>query len=441
MSLVSTSGVRGPVGEAVTERLAAGIGRTLAHDGADRVVVGRDARPSSERLIGALAAGAAQGGTAVIDVGLVATPTLARAVPWYNGDAGVMVTASHNPPRDNGFKFWDEDGIVFRRDRVASIVSAARAKDRAIDPNISVANRDNQDAQDRHVAAIAESTPRLEGTAVVVDIGNGAGGVTATALRERGARVIPLYARPDGRFPNRPSEPTAANCTTLQRRVANTGADLGVALDGDADRLLAVTEDGDPLAGDALLSILARQTVSPGGTVVVSINTSHTVERTLVEAGITVERTSVGDPTVIRHALATGAGFAGEPSGGFIWPDAHPVPDGPMAACRLAGIVERSGPLSAIAGSHETGTVRRCNLESADKGAHVAAVADRLTDRYEDWQRTNDGIRVTLPDGWLLIRASGTEPLLRITAEAATPERTTILLERARAHVRAAAPS
>jgi phosphoglucosamine mutase len=433
--MFGTSGIRGPVGEDVTAGLALSVGRALAVD-TDRVVVGRDPRESGRFLADAVAAGLRECDTDVVRLGVAATPTVGRSVATRDADAGVAVTASHNPPEDNGLKLWQPSGQAFDESRRDAI--AERVHEEAFDP----ASWDNlgsqsrwEGARERHAAAIVDAvgedgTP-LADLSVAVDLGNGAGGVSVDALLALGASVETLNAQPDGSFPGRPSEPTAENCETLRELVAAGSFDLGIAHDGDADRMLAVTEEGAWLPGDVLLALFARRAVSEGEQVAVPVDTSLAVADAVAAAGGSIVRTRVGDVYVAERASEAGVAFGGEPSGAWIWPEETLCPDGPLAAAKLAALVAERGPLSELAGSVETYPIRRTSVEVDEKGAVMEGVVDQVAGAYDD-VATLDGVRVDLGDAWFLVRASGTQPLVRVTAEAREAARAESAFEEAR---------
>jgi len=427
--MFGTSGIRGPVGETVTARLALDVGRALGVD-ADRVVVGRDARESGRPLVDAFAAGLLESGVDVVDLGLAATPTVARAVAWEDADAGAVVTASHNPPEDNGLKLWQPSGQAFDGERRDRIERRVRESETALSAWDGTGLRTHKTAVDRHREALREAVTVPENLSVLVDLGNGMGGVTADALDELGCHVETLNAQPDGSFPGRPSEPTAGNCESLATLVGHTDADLGVAHDGDADRMRAVTADGEFLSGDVLLAILARDAATEGDRVAVPVDTSLAVEDYLAAAGIGTVRTPVGDVYVAEAASEAGVAFGGEPSGAWIWPEETLCPDGPLAACKLAELAA-DRPLADRASDVETYPIRRTSVDTPDKAGAMAAISERVRERYDDVS-TLDGVRVDCGDGWFLLRASGTEPLVRITAEAREDGRATELFETAR---------
>jgi len=427
--MFGTSGIRGPVGETVTASLALSVGRALGVD-ADRVVVGRDARQSGKPLLDALGAGLCESGVDVVDLGLAATPTVARAVGWEGADAGVVVTASHNPPEDNGLKLWQPGGQAFDEERRGRIEGRIREEAATLAAWDRIGERTTATAIRRHRDAIVDAVSMSEAVSVVVDVGNGAGGVTVDALEALGCHVETLNAQPDGSFPGRPSEPTADNCGSLSSLVGSGDADLGVAHDGDADRMRAVTADGEFLGGDVLLAMFARAAASAGDRVAVPVDTSLAVEDHLAEAGIETTRTPVGDVYVAEAASKPGVAFGGEPSGAWIWPDRTLCPDGPLAACRIAALAAER-PLAARARDIRTYPIRRASVETSAKREAMERIRDLVSNRYDDVS-TLDGVRVDVADGWFLLRASGTQPLIRITAEARQASRADALFEDAR---------
>jgi phosphoglucosamine mutase len=429
--MFGTSGVRGRVGADITADLALAVGRALGVD-TDRVVVGRDARESGPALVDALAAGLCESGTDVVDVGLAATPTVARAIAWEDADAGVVVTASHNPPEDNGLKLWQESGQAFDADLRERIADRVETGETALASWDGFGTRRAAAATDRHRAALVEAVSLDRPLTVAVDVGNGAGRVTADALDDLGCAVETLNAQPDGSFPGRPSEPTAGNCESLAALVAATDADLGIAHDGDADRTRAVDETGAFLSGDVLLALLGRAAADAGDRVAVPVDTSLAVKDHLAGAGIETVRTPVGDVYVAAAASESGVSFGGEPSGAWIWPGETLCPDGPLAACKLAALAAEQ-PLGERSSKIETYPLRRTAIEVSDKQETMAAVREHAG-AYDDIS-TLDGVRVERGDAWFLVRASGTEPVVRVTAEARDPDRLETVFEEARALV------
>ncbi len=427
--MFGTSGVRGPVGETVTARLALDIARAVAVD-ADRIVVGRDARDSGRALVDAVAAGAMECGVDVVDLGVAATPTVARAIAARDADAGVVVTASHNPPEDNGIKLWTPSGQAFdtsQQDAIERRIEAGEVPAAAWDDHGERTAWNG--ARAAHCEALVAAGRRwgdgddapLDDLAVAVDVGNGTGAVTADALYALGASVTTLNAQPDGRFPARPSEPTAETCRGLIEHVAGTDTDLGIAHDGDADRMMAVTETGAFVSGDELLAVFGAAAAGGGERIAAPVDTSLAVDDALAEGGASVVRTRVGDVYVAEKTRETGVVFGGEPSGAWIFPAETRCPDGPLAAVVLAALAA-DRPLADRVAELPDYPIRREAVETDRKAAAMAAVTDRVRTSYDDVTEI-DGVRVGLDDGWFLIRASGTQPLIRLTAEARKADR------------------
>jgi phosphoglucosamine mutase len=431
--MFGTSGIRGPVGETVTAELALRIGQAVAAD-ADRVVLGQDARVSGDVLADAASAGLRACGADVVRLGVASTPTIARSVEWQEADVGVDVTASHNPAEDNGIKLWTPSGQAFDEEEAQAIVRRLESDDVERAPWNELGAESSWDgANARHVEELADGFDGMDGLDVVVGLGNGAGRVTVDALYELGAAVDTVNAQRDGRFPARESEPKAETLSTLRATVSATEADFGVAHDGDADRMVAVSDTGDYVPGDVLLALFARDEVSPGDRVAVPVDTSLLVSDVVEDAGGTVDYTPVGDVHVAAAVSRPGFVFGGEPSGAWIWPHETLAPDGHYAALRLADLVRRSGRLSELVDELDADryATRRLNLSVDDKRGVMTAVSDALGSRYGDVD-TTDGVRVTTDDGWFLVRASGTQPLVRVTAEARSDRDVEDLLAAAR---------
>ncbi|WP_436934449.1 phosphoglucosamine mutase [Halovenus marina] len=426
--MFGTSGIRGSVGEEVTGQVALSVGRALGIE-TDRVVVGRDARESGHALTDAFAAGLCESGVDVVDVGRAATPTVARGVAWTDADAGVVITASHNPPTDNGIKLWQPSGQAFDAPRRERITERVRSGETALADWDEMGTRTRDSLSDRHRRELVESVTLSEPLEVVVDVGNGVGGVTADALDELGCHVQTLNAQQDGSFPGRPSEPTAENCESLSTLVAETDADLGIAHDGDADRMRAVAADGTFLSGDVLLAIFARATAGEGDAVAMPVDTSLAVADALAERGIEATYTPVGDVYVAAAASDPGVAFGGEPSGAWIWPEETLCPDGPLAACKLAELTA-SEPLADRAATVAAYPIVRDSVSVSEKTAVMDRVRELVSERYDDFS-TLDGVRVERDDAWFLLRASGTEPLVRVTAEARERSRAQQVFEEA----------
>lgn len=435
--MFGTSGIRGRVGESVTAGVALSVGRAVGTD-TDRVIVGRDARETGEMLQEALIAGLRETGADVVELGRAATPTVARAIGAQSADAGVVITASHNPPQDNGLKLWTPSGQAYSPDQQTEIETLVETEGYALVDWTGQGELESwSDATAHHEHALVETgrtdaaaaDGSLSSLSVVVDLGNGMGGVAADALFNLGCDVETINAQQDGRFPGRPSEPTEQTCGTLAATVDAVGADLGIAHDGDADRMMAVTDEGEFIAGDMLLAIFGLEIAAAGDRVAAPVDTSLAVTDALADIGAELVHTRVGDVYVAERTKDDDVVFGGEPSGAWIFPEETLCPDGPLAAVKLA-VLAATEPLSERLGRIDRYPLRRTVVETDRKDAVMEGISATVRGSYDDVSKL-DGVRVDTDEGWFLIRPSGTEPKIRVTAEARDAVTTDRLLERA----------
>ena len=430
MSLAfGSSGLRGPFASVATPETALAIGRAV---GAvrRRVVVGRDARATGYALESAVVSGLLASGAEVARAGVLPTPALAYAARRY--DAGVVVTASHNPAPDNGFKLWEPSGKAFGKAERAQVEGLLR-QPAPLAPWHDVREPvDEPRAIEEHVARILEILgPLRRRLRVVLDCGNGAASRESPMLmRALGVDVVTLNAQPDGHFPGRPSEPSEANLSMLRKAVVATGADLGLAHDGDADRCMAVSSSGRYLQGDELLLLFAR--AHAGRTIVCPVDASRTIEDA---SGCKVERTKVGDAYVSERLAQLGGAFGGEASGAWIFPEMSYCPDGPLAAAMVCKLVAEEGPLD-----QQLATIPRYPLVRHAwrlRPEEMQPFLSRFREALSDGRLNElDGIRADFADGWVLVRASGTEPKVRVTIEAVDDD----AMQRLRKRVESVAP-
>jgi len=395
----------------VTPELALCVGKALG-ELYGITVVGRDPRTSGPMLSAALIAGVLSAGADVVDAGLVSTPTLARGASDYK--CGAMVTASHNPAPYNGIKLWNPDGMAFDEKQQEEIEAAIDSRSFRVatwDEVGGLSRRD--DLVERHIDAILRDIGSAKAR-VVVDCGCGATStITPYLLREMGCEVVAINAHADGHFPGRDPEPTEENLALLKSTVRSVQADLGIAHDGDGDRMVAVAGDGTFVGGDTLLAIFARREVRRG--LVVPVDASMVVEDLLPEAK--VWRTRVGDVYVASELKRRGADFGGEPSGTWIFPKATFCPDGVYAAARLVSIVAER-PLASLAQEvPRYPMIRGAVAYDASKRASIERTLDRALRGLGAEVTTPDGWRLQFEDGWALVRFSGTEPKIRVLAE------------------------
>lgn len=373
-----------------------------------KIVVGRDTRTSGDTLRHAVTAGILASGSRCIDAGILPTPTLAYLTREY--DAGIMITASHNPPQYNGLKLLNPDGSAFsgeQQDLVEEMVEG-RYGEGVLWQNMFAAEEDSTGIE-KHIARITGDFKNGINARVVIDCGCCAAcGITPELLKRLGCDVIPLNCFPSGVFPH-DVEPVEANLGDLMKAVSETGADLGIAHDGDADRMMAVDEQGRFVNGDKMLAILGKSLGA--GKIVTTIDASMIIE----EMQFQVTRTRVGDPYVSEE-LKNGGIFGGEPSGAWVFPAVSFCPDGIYAAALIASIASRE-KLSVIADNLASYAVKRGNING-----NIACMDDlhyRLKARFNPLtEDKTDGIKLNLEDGWILIRPSGTEPKIRLSVEA-----------------------
>jgi phosphoglucosamine mutase len=358
-------------------------------------------------ISGLLAAGARSS-----DAGIVPTPTLAFITREF--DAGVMVTASHNPPEYNGLKLLNPDGASFDPLQQLKIEKMLEAESLAVAGWEEVKRGDVYPAAiEHHIQAILPDFPEKLNIKVVVDAGCGAASeVTPRLLEELGCEVVPLDCYNSGFFP-RVIEPVDANLERLKQAVVASGAALGIAHDGDADRMMAVDEKGRFITGDRLLAVLTRAVGAKD--LVTTLDASMAVD----ELGLKVRRTKIGD-TWVSEELRKGGDFGGETSGAWIFPGISLCPDGIYAAAQVAVVAARQ-KLSKVVDAVPVYPLRRGSAPSRGVDlkkmeADLIALAPQAVSRL-------DGLKLEFADGWLLVRPSGTEPKMRLTAEARTEDR------------------
>lgn len=407
------------------ETLGRAAGVYFKRQGHAQAVVGHDCRLTSPEYQARLAAGLASSGLDVICLGMVATPVFYYAVKALGRKAGIMVTASHNPPEFNGFKVWCGETTI-HTDAIQEIYGIMAAGDFESGSGIVC----EHDIRPAYVEHVAEQMVLPRAVTVVVDGGNGAGGlVCAEVLRQAGAKVIPLYCEPDGRFPNHHPDPVVLdNVADLAARVVAEKADFGVGLDGDADRIGVVDATGRLMYGDQILALYARSVLArhPGGTVIGEVKCSHLLYKDIAKHGGVPVMAATGHSLIKSRMQATGAILAGEMSGHMFFADRYyGFDDGIYAAARLAEIVAASSvPLGEMLADWPA-TVNTPEIRMDCPDAVKFAVVDRarafFKDRYEVIDV--DGVRLTFPDGWGLLRASNTQPVLVLRFEAETKER------------------
>ena len=419
--LFGTDGVRGVANAELTPELAFRLGEAAGHflgdKGRGRIVVGRDTRRSGDLLEAALVAGICAGGADALVAGIIPTPAIAHLVRELGADGGVVISASHNPPEYNGIKFFSRDGFKLPdevEDEIEAFCLSDRDWERPVGAEVGRVER-VQDAVERYVAHCAATIDvELTGLKVIVDCGHGAASVSSPeALRTLGADVTVLNCDWTGMDINVGAGSTHLDAVAGEVRAQ--GADLGIAHDGDADRVLAVDENGDEVDGDMIMAICAASMHESGhlplDTVVSTVMCNLGFEVAMRDLGIAVIKTKVGDRYVLEQLRTSGAALGGEQSGHIIFLEHNTTGDGLVTALQLAAVMKRTGkPLSELRKVMRRYPQVLVNVRVADKSRLTtsAAVLDAI-----------HAAEVELGDsGRVLVRASGTEPVVRVMAEA-----------------------
>lgn len=418
--------IRGLVPQEMNADVAYRIGRALVtYLDVDTVVVGRDMRVSGPEMQAELMRGITEQGANVVDIGLVSTDTLYFAVGKYEYPAGVMITASHNPAGYNGFKICKEEaralsmdeGIGEIRDMVVSGEVGAPRGDAG-----TITERDVTEAYAEHALSMID-VASIKPLKIAVDAGNGmAGKLTPPVFAKLPLEIVPLYFELDGTFPNHEANPIEPeNIRDLQRAVVEQGCDLGVAFDGDADRMFLIDEDGAFIGGDMTTAMVGLQMLKkhPGSSIVYNLICSRTVPEIIEDNGGTAIRARVGHSFIKKVMREEDAVFGGEHSGHFYFRDNWYADSGLIAMLTVVELLSEgdetlSQVLAPIDSRFRSGEI---NSEVADSARVVAEVEAFYTERGADIDHL-DGLTVGFDDWWFNLRGSNTQPLLRLNIEA-----------------------
>ena len=428
--LFGTSGVRGVVNVDLTPELALKIGlalATLKKRGAD-FTLAHDTRISSPTISSALASGLLAGGGNIKVLGIMPTPTLAYLTRSLGAATGIMITASHNPPEYNGVKLFSQEGMAYVERQQAQVEGLLRSgKFRRVKWS-ELGKQLNADETHRYVAAVLDRVGLEKKWRVVLDPGCGAASYLAPLIfRQLQCETICVNAQPDGFFPGRSPEPLPENLTSICDAVRQFGADVGFAYDGDADRMVVIDEKGRYAPLDQTLASYAAYVVAEnkGGSIVVPIDTSMCVEEVIENRGGRVIRTKVGDVNVAQAIKKHKALFGGEACGAWINPEIHLCPDGILSSALFLEAVERGGEtVSAFTSKVPVYPMMREKIDCPERIQNAAmkrlerSLSKSLPKPFEI--TTIDGVKAATSDGWVLVRSSGTEPTVRVTAEAKT---------------------
>lgn len=442
--LFSVAGARGIVGQTidadVVTRLTLAYCATLPKG---PVVVGRDTRPSGEAFMYSVIGAVMASGRDVIDIGIATTPTTELVTEHTDAVGGIVVTASHNPVQWNALKFLDHRGIFITRDVSDRLLASYKeSKFQLADGRSMGKRRVYENAAEEHIDAILGlgvinvEKIRSKRFTAVLDCINGAGSVIAPQLLERlGVRVIPLNCEPDGNFYRDP-EPTPANLTDLIEAVRKSDADLGFATDPDADRLALVTghKDARAISEEYTLAFAVDEVMTHRkGDVVVNLSTSAWVDHVAKKHGVQIHRTPVGEAHVVDRMLREKAVIGGEGNGGVIFPELHPGRDAMIGmALILQFLAETNVSLDEAARRYPPYIITKAKVALA--GAFSPQrISDALGAMNPVKIDLEDGVKAVFADGWIHLRVSNTEGVVRVIAEGPSPERVDALQKDARA--------
>jgi len=420
--------IRGIADTDLTDEIARAVGAAVAtrleREGVRRLCVGRDVRQSSPRLAACMIEGILSTGVDVVDVGLVPTPVLYYAILETDCGGGVMITGSHNPIEYNGFKMCRGTSPIWGEE-IREIASQIRGGDFVT----GTGTREEADVLPKYRRMVVERSRAERPLKIVVDAGNGTGGLVGPQiLEDLGHEVIQLYCEPDGAFPNHLPDPTVAKYVAdLQRRVLEVGADVGVGFDGDSDRIGLIDERGRMIYGDQLLALYARDLLErlPGNRILFDVKCSRGLEEDIRAHGGEGVMWKTGHSLLKAKMKEEGILLAGEMSGHMFFEEGYlGFDDAIYGAARITGYLSRSeASLAAMVDSlpkYFNSPEVRIACTDAAKFRVVADVAERLAADHE--VITIDGVRATFEDGWGLLRASNTQPVLVLRFEAASPE-------------------
>lgn len=444
--IISVSGVRGEVGKSLDTRtitrFALAFG-TLVKRGT--IVLGYDSRTSSPMLQHAVLSGLIATGCQVIDVGLCPTPTVLLTAKVLKAQGSITITASHNPVEWNGIEFASDSGKLLTQTERDELLHIYESEDfRFMSWDRLGEHKVYGNGVKHHIESILSSSwldVELIGNSelkVVLDCGNGAGCmISPTLIKELGCDVVEVNCVPDGKF-NRPAEPTPDALTELSQTVLETGADIGFAHDGDADRVVVVTDSGDALSGEWTLALVTDFILSKTqGDIVATVSTSRMIDDIASKHGVRLHRTKVGVGYVVEKMHEVNAAIGGEGTGGVIYPEINHTTDGITSiAAIIQYLVESNTTISALVNGMPKYEMCRKKLEIPSQ-AVASQLIELVLNRYKNDIRPTenasskleltDGIKRVWNDRWVNIRKSGTEPVIRVFSEAPTASEAELL--------------
>jgi phosphoglucosamine mutase len=424
--LFGSSGIRGVVNKELTLQLAVQTGLAVATmKEIGKIVIAHDTRTSAKMIENAVTAGLLAGGAQAIKLGLVPTPVLAYATRLFKADGGVMITASHNPPQYNGIKLFNPDTMAYTEKQQDKIEQLIKKQQFTRQTYQRIGTTTTTNAASHYIETLRKTIKLQKKWRVVLDLGNGATCHIAPAVFQAlGCKTSTINAQPDGHFPARSAEPTPESLVELCKMVREFNADVGFAYDGDGDRMVAVTEKGEFAPLDQILAAYAGYVVKEnrGGTIVTTVEASMCMEKMVQKHRGKVYRTKVGDVAVAEEIKERKAIFGGEPCGAWIHPQFHYCPDGVLSSVLLLKALEKSEKtLSVFIAEVPYYPVKKKSLQCPNNAKVIVMQSIKmvLPSAFPGTEVTDiDGIRLALANGWVLIRASGTEPLIRVKVEA-----------------------
>lgn len=434
--IISISGMRGLVGENLFPETAAMYGAAFGsflkqrHSKQNKlsVAIGRDSRPSGSMIFSAVASGLAAVGIDVVDLGICSTPAVGVMLRQLNCDGGIVITASHNPTPYNGIKLLLENGIAPPKEMADQIIEMYHQKKvafvGALDcGKVNINNEANQIHVEKVLAIVNKEKIASKRFKVVLDSVNGAGGPEAILLLETlGCEVIRMNTEPTGVFAHTP-EPTAENLTSLCQKVAETGADIGFAQDPDADRLAIVDGKGNYIGEEFTLAFAAKYVFSQmPGSAAANLSTSRMIDDIAAQAACSVIRTSVGEANVANAMVANNCVIGGEGNGGIIDLRVGPIRDSLVGMALVLGLMTDTNKTVSQLAAEIGGYAMHKSKYPADKQQAASIIQKAKAVLKDAAVNDSDGCRFDLPDGWIHIRTSNTEPIMRVIIEARNPD-------------------
>jgi phosphomannomutase len=425
-SIFKSYDVRGIVPSQLNEEIAYAIGRAFVEVlGRTNICIGRDMRPSGEAFLAALSRGATDGGADVTQIGLISTDAVYFAVGHYGFDGGIMITASHNPADYNGFKFCREEAIAISIETgLAAIRDKAIAGDFATAPRKgTIRQKDVLEDFAAHCISFIDDIKVVRPFKIAIDAGNGMAGETVPRVfKHLPCTVVPLFFELDGTFPNHPASPIEPeNMVDLQRAVREHGCDLGVAFDGDADRMFIVDEKTNLIGGDIVTALVGVDTLrtNPGAKILYNLICSRSVPETIRKHGGVPVRSKVGHSFIKQTMRDENIPFGGEHSGHFYFKRNWFADSGMIALMQCLSLFSRTdGPVSSFIAPIDT------RFRSGEVNSKVADIPKKLKELQDFYHGGTvdhlDGVTIEYPNWWLNVRPSNTEPLLRLNVEGDT---------------------